>query len=1243
MNVYPTPELDTRDAAKILSELLARRPAYIPEMEPQQGRPAYGLFQIFSQYMQAIVDMLNQAPDKNLMAFLDMLGVSLIPAQGARAPVVFQSRPNSPDGRIVRGTRLAADSPAAASPILFETEHTVALASARLAQIVSLWPARDSYVDHTSDLNGNRPFTLFRNGQKIDHELYLSHDTLLAFHGKSTIQIEFELAAPGSAPLSIVWEFWDGQAWRGFGAFDRNDPSASQDGTSGLTRSGVVTLRAECCDSAETSINGIKAYWIRGRADQPLPPEPARVFATVDRIRLRSVLERLLQESGNPSTCVGGLAPDQAFANSTQLDLTSTFFPFGKSPDDQSIFYLASEEVFSKPGALATFCFNRTLTPEQDADLKSSDYELKVAEAITLLVEAARNAAGSVVEAAQSMMDFVDPTFDPTQLKAVEGKITDLTNALSSFNDFHQIGNLSQTSQQLVKLLGSVQMAFQVNTTYGGFPFPFDFGVVQASALQGQINSLQTHAFQTAQDAQSVLDSLSKLDPVHAAAAGGAPPPQLPPATLAWEYWDGSAWQTLTLSGSDQARDLRGQGANDTQSNHFTFQVPENWSLLEINGVTARWMRGRIATGSFNHLRLVSWYDTLAKNLNFFPILEPRPPALTQVLLGYTFRPKWQFPEQCITRNDFLFEIHSQDARTPGGFFAPFRPTTDALPALYLGFDKPLPNENVSLFLDLKEVDEVAPAAAWEAWDGSTWQALPVTDETNLLTGPGFVSFVPPEIPLRPRASVNQASGNYILTGGAEESARFRRGDRVVIRQEKAFELAIAQKIQDAVIYLETPLLAVYSGGSVQVAALPRFGTPLDWVRIRLKQDGAPLESQVNGVHLNAVSVAQVRTLTGEVLGSGNAQPSQTVFFREAPVLPGEVIEVRELEGGRASVEFPILRDELLGRGFPENALRTVSDPRTGKITEVWVRWQSKPNLFFSSPEDRHYVIERARGRVIFGDGTDGSMPTVGTNNIQASWFQTTDGTAGNVPQETITKQMAGATSAASVRNPVAANAGVDGESIPEVRWRGPQTVRHQGTSLAARDYEALAREASPGIAQVKALPATAANLRPAPGWVTLIVVPKSAEPEPLPSRMLRKEIHDYLILRAPATVACSHLSVIGPKYLAVGVQATVKPRAPEEAGDVKSRVIAALNAFLHPVTGGPDGGGWSFGRDVFMSDVAAILASVSGIDSVEDLELVTRDVPVGERVSVPADRVVSVGPLRIEMKIGAGDPCHCR
>src|SRR5262249_33796880 len=156
-----------------------------------------------------------------------------------------------------------------------------------------------------------------------------------------------------------------------------------------------------------------------------------------------------------------------------------------------------------------------------------------------------------------------------------------------------------------------------------------------------------------------------------------------------------------------------------------------------------------------------------------------------------------------------------------------------------------------------------------------------------------------------------------------------------------------------------------------------------------------------------------------------------------------------------------------------------------------------------------------------------------------------------------------GATSALSVTNPRAADAGVDGESIEAVRRRGPETVRHQGRSLAGRDYEALAREASPGVARGKALPAAAPNLRSAPGWVTLFVVPRSADAEPVPSRELRREIHDFLAARAPATLACAHISVVGPKYLPVGVQGTVKPREAGEAAVVKSRVRLALETFL--------------------------------------------------------------------------------
>jgi hypothetical protein len=1212
-----TPVLDARDAAAVLQELLARKSAYVPELRPIPGRPAYALLQIFSRYMQVMIERLNQAPDKNLLAFLDMMGISLIPAKPARAAVVFRPAANARDGRIEAGTRLRAAVPGVPGPMVFETESAIAMAAAKIVEVVSLWPARDQFADHSMDLAGGRAFTTFKPAQPVQHELYLAHKTLLAFAGMATVELEFELSTSGSVPLSIVWEAWDGQAWREF--------VIVQDGTAGLTRSGVVSLSAECGDSIKTTINGINNFWIRGSLDQPLPPNPERVLAMADRLRLRTGIDRPLQgQADQPYT--GAIKPDQAFANGSQLDLSATFFPFGKSPDDRSVFYLSSEEAFSKPGAFVDVGFTRVKTPEQEADEKEKDYEGKADQAKKLLDDAIAKADQAALDAGKV----------PEALQKVGA---DLGNAIGQADGVHQgIDNDLKSAADPFQIPGALNDV--ANTQQKNLSMLSGF----LKGVQQNVDGITTGVVGTiVDDAKQVVAAINKLNPVHLLDVAGVPPSVLSAAKLVWEYWNGRDWKTLIPPNGPSAASLRGAFTSDFGTADFSFTVPDDLQATEVNGVSARWIRARIVAGSYNHLRLVSWVDSITKIINFAPILEPRPPALQALFLGYSFRSQWQSPEEFLTKNDFQFEYHSVDVRAPGSFFPPFRPVADALPALYLGFDRPLPNDLVTLYFDLKETDTPMPAIVWEAWDGTVWQILSVTDGTAGLAQPGVVSFIPPDVAPRPSVAVSQASGTSILTNSSAEAAVFRVGNQVVVQQENAVELATVRDVSDAVILLQTPLSGTYSGGSVSLASLPRFGSSRDWIRARLKQDGDPAQSRINGVLPNAAWAAQVRTVAGEVIGSGTAQPSQTVFLSQAPVLPDEQIEVRDLEGARAHVDFPILQDDFRKKGLHEKLIRTVSDPRTGRITEVWVRWQSKPHLFFSGPDDRHYVIERARGRVIFGNGKNGRIPTTGANNIRAARYQTTDGVAGNVPSGKITQLLGIAPLVQSVTNPRAADGGATGEKLDDVFIRGPQVMRHQGRSLAARDYEALAREASPGVATVKALPATAPNLRPAAGWVTLIVVPQSADPQPQPTQELRREVHDFLAARAPATVCASHVSVIGPTYLPLGVRAFVSPIRAHDAGTVKTRALSALLTFLQPVTGGPEGRGWAFGRDVFLSDVARLLRAVEGVDYVRNLELLVGSVVVGERVPVPPDRIVAAGPLQVEMELEGTSSCHCR
>jgi Baseplate J-like protein len=1049
--------------------------------------------------MQAVITRLNKAPGKNLLAFLDTMGISLIAPEPARAPVAFQPVPRAANGQVPAGAQLGAKVAGQAAPLSFETENAIAMAAAKLVQVAVVWPSQDRYADYSSSAAGGRSFGLYTGLQPIPHAIYLANNTLFAFNGQTRIQLSFELAVVASSPLSVAWEFWDGQVWRPFAPFDPAlDANPSVDATDGFTRSGVITLHAECGKSAQTTVQGIQGYWLRGRLTQPLPPDPTQVLPQVQRIRAALVLDHSLPPGVSCAALPkgAGLPFDSAFSGTQKVDLSKTFFPFDKQPQTGNVFYFTNQEAFSKPFATVT-------------------------------------------------------------VSLATAKI----------------------SQQ---------------------PDPGNW----ASALVPTVN---------------------------------------------WEYWNGSQWATLTLdSGTPATQEF-------LQTGTITFRVPPDLASVTVNKQAGLWMRARLAglapqqipdannpPLNYGGIRIITYLgptpggkkgDTTTFNFN---VIEIVPPALDAPCLGYVYSSPWSILDQCFTFNDFQWQNHTHDVRWPGTSFFVFSPTTDTTPSLYLGFDQPLPNDYVSLYLDIDETTPPTTPLLWEGWDGTQWQPLQPADGTHGLSLPGMVAFVAPAVAPRPQISFTQASASQVVTASAQDAARFQANDLIVVAQGTKSELASVQDVQGPVILLQASLAGSYIGGTATLAALPRFRTSLDWVRARLKEDGAPSSSQINGIYLNAVWAVQKRSNSNEAVGAGSGQPSQTLRLNQIPVLPGERIEVRELSGASAPVELPILTAELLARGFTNDDIRTVQDARSGAVTEVWVRWQEQPNLYFSSPDDRHYMIERATGRLIFGDGINHGMLVPVSALVTATQYQSGGGSIGNVPPGAITQLLTGVL-AQSVNNPRAGEGGADGETIEEVAVRGPNTFRHLGRALAAVDYESLSFEASPAVASVRVLPTTAANGLPEPGFVKIVIVPHSQDSLPQPSFDLRQTVHDYLEQRAPATVPSDRISVVGPTYLQVGVYAAIVPRESDQAGSVESAAVAALQAFLNPVNGGPEGRGWPFGRGVFLSDIAAILDALNGVDYVRQLELIVDNAPVGDQVTVPPDKILGAGTIQIVMLPAAG------
>ena len=90
-----------------------------------------------------------------------------------------------------------------------------------------------------------------------------------------------------------------------------NEDAAQLDSTRGLRASGAYRLEADCAETATTSVDGVEAFWIRGRLEETLPADPARVLPEVESIRLSTQVARSYAAIWQPSArfCAGRRRP----------------------------------------------------------------------------------------------------------------------------------------------------------------------------------------------------------------------------------------------------------------------------------------------------------------------------------------------------------------------------------------------------------------------------------------------------------------------------------------------------------------------------------------------------------------------------------------------------------------------------------------------------------------------------------------------------------------------------------------------------------------------------------------------------------------------------------------------------------------------------------------------------------------------------------------------------------------------
>lgn len=646
------------------------------------------------------------------------------------------------------------------------------------------------------------------------------------------------------------------------------------------------------------------------------------------------------------------------------------------------------------------------------------------------------------------------------------------------------------------------------------------------------------------------------------------------PVTLSWEYWDGSTWGVIGTADQDGTPSPVATFAFSDTTNAFTgsgvvqFHCPP-MAPTTVHGVENHWIRVRIVSGGYGQeagyqqttnqalkdsLQAIETdpgkyqgiLDLLTQNglVDTFMYVASTfaAPSIQSMVLSYGMATTWS-AQVLLTENNFVFRDE-----TASGPFQPFFGWADPRPALYLEFD---------------------PA--------TTPAGTPLSV---------YIQVVQPLYGLRgPLAQALGSAGPAAVVWWYWNGTAWQR----LPAEDETANLT------------RSGLLRFISAADAQPRYL--FGRKRLWIRASLESGGYAAPPRLGAFTLNTVWASHGVTFKDHVLGSSNGDPDQVFRFAKTPILQGQVIEIREPTLPSDADRLRIAAEE------GPDAIRTLTDA-VGNVLEVWVRWHAVTALSLSAASDRHYVVDTVTGTLFFGDGVHGRIPPAGRENVVARSFRSGGGAKGLCAPRTLTEMKTTIAYVDQVVNHEASFGGADQDTIDDVLTNGPLRIKSRDRAVTVEDYEWLSHEAAGEVAKSRCLPLTKADsLIEAnrqgddPGWVTVIIVPQGQENQPLPTAQLIASVRRYLMDRSCATLN-NRIDVIGPRYVPISVEAVFVPRRIEEAKTVEKRVFDNLRAFLHPLSGGPDGDGWEFGRTLYLSEIAAVVQGSDGVDRVRSLAL---------------------------------------
>jgi hypothetical protein len=328
------PDLDDRTWQDLVDQMRALIPKYAPQWtDHNPSDVGIALIELFAWLAEGIIYRLNQTPEKNYIAFLNLLGITQAPATPALTYLTFTSGA----GTVIVPAGTQAQTPAkdGERPIVFETDEDVNVLQTTLKAVLAIGPypagaASSQYDDISATLIGP-PAVKFPVTVPPGQTLQLA----LGFDQRVADQIELgwrlHLPVPDPAQVSLRWAYSKDQveplAWPPLDGVADATGSLQRDGSMRLTPPGDWTAQGNPWATVTARSGGAAApdqlFWIGLQITNPAG------------VSLAIGIDRLLFNAAQARAALTTRTPDN-------IGL-STGDPF-------QVFQLSNRPLFRRPG-----------------------------------------------------------------------------------------------------------------------------------------------------------------------------------------------------------------------------------------------------------------------------------------------------------------------------------------------------------------------------------------------------------------------------------------------------------------------------------------------------------------------------------------------------------------------------------------------------------------------------------------------------------------------------------------------------------------------------------------------------------------------------------------------------------------------------------------------------------------------------------------------------------------------------